>query len=240
MNFKTISIIIPSYNESNLLETVIKRVINSDTLKLEKEIIIVDDGSTDNTQNQILKIKGQNHSLKLKTIKHSHNKGKGAAVMSGLKEAKGDIILIQDADLEYNPENYPALLKPILDNECDIIYGSRTLGIKKFGNKYYNLIYFNGGQVLTKLINLIYGTNLTDQPTGYKVFGKELKKLFLDNINMEDFSFEVEMTILSVKNNHKIIEVPIIYTPRSISEGKKIGLKDFIKAVYIAVLYKFK
>lgn len=237
---KTLSIIIPVFNEAKYIEEVIKKVSIAKCCGLTKEIIIVDDGSIDDTNRILNKIINKNHFGKIKLVRKVKNQGKGSAIIEGLKNVTGDIVLIQDADLEYDPKEYPRLLYPILKNSAYAVYGSRTLGIGEFGNKYSSPFFYLGGRFLTEFINLFYGLSLTDQPTGYKLFRSEFIPIIFSGFRQKDFSFEVEISILLAKNRKNIIEVPISYKPRSVSEGKKISIYDFIKSLVIAVMYKFK
>lgn len=236
---KTLSIIIPVFNEAKYVEKVIKKVSRAKCCGLTREIIIVDDGSIDDTNRILNKIINKNHFGKIKMVRKVKNQGKGSAIMEGLKHVTGDIVLIQDADMEYNPKDYPRLIEPIIMNKAYAVYGSRTLGIEKFGNKYSSPFFYLGGRLLTEFINYLYGLSLTDQPTGYKLFRKEFIPIILRGNRQKDFSFEVEISILLAKNRKNIIEVPISYKPRSVSEGKKISIYDFIKSLVIAVMYKF-
>lgn len=259
---KKISIIIPFYNEEKYLPKILKRVQATNALGLKKEIILVNDGSTDKFQ-KILRARrspppaGEGRSdlgyllapsesasggevgSNLIYLEHPRNLGKGAALKTGFKKASGDIILIQDADLEYDPKNYAKLLTPLLDHQADAVYGSRTLGIEKYGNKYSGFLFFWGGQMLTLLMNLLFHLNLTDQPTGYKVLTQKAVKKIVETAKENDFSFEVEITAILTQNNYKIIEIPISYKPRSVKEGKKIRFHDFVKSIIIALKYFF-
>lgn len=242
MKYKKLSIVIPVYNEERFIEKTLKRVIAADCFGLEREIIIVDDGSTDKTS-ELLK-KNINHttfdnSITLKCIFMKQNRGKGAALRTGFENSTGDIIIIQDADLEYNPRDYALLLTPFLKSDIDAVYGSRTLGIKKFNNKYSGLLYYLGGKILTNYVNYLYGLNLTDQPTGYKSFKRSLLPTIIKSMSEEDFSCEIEITAALAKNNFKILEVPVSYRPRGISEGKKIKFSDFIKALVVGLKCRY-
>ena len=178
---KTLSIIIPVYNEEKLIAQTIERVMSSDSCGLKKEIIVVDDGSTDNTVNNLkfeisnLKsnsnIKSQNS--KIIFIGKEKNEGKGAALKAGFKRATGDILMVQDADEEYSVSDYPQLLLPLLNDRCKVVYGSRNAKRKNFHNKYSYFIFYMGGLLLTWITNVLYGLQLTDQPTGYKLFSKK-------------------------------------------------------------------
>lgn len=231
----TLSIIIPAFNEENTIEEIIKRV-EAVSLPIEKEIIIVDDGSFDNTKKILEKI---NKEFNFILIEHSKNQGKGAAIKTGLSQATGDFILIQDADLELNPYEYPILLKPLLEKKAEVVYGSRVLGKNKTNKKTRrNWPFFLGGKLLTFLANLLYGLNITDEPIGYKVFKKEILK----NMDLEckGFEFCPEVTAKIAKKGIKIYEVPVSYNPRSRKEGKKTKCKDGLKAIWTLIKYKFK
>ena len=242
MNYKKISIVIPAYNEGRYLTSLLDKVIAADSFGLVKEILIIDDCSNDSTKKTLRKICSRklNKKYSIKVLFKKVNEGKGAAVTDGLKIATGEIILIQDADLEYTPDDYPIILSPIISGKARIVYGSRTKGIKVYGNKYSSYVFFLGGKILSLLVNSLFNLKLTDQPTGYKLFTADLTPLLLKSIRESDFSFEVEMTACFSQNNIKIIEVPIHYQPRSISEGKKINFNDFIKSVYIAFKCRFQ
>ena len=224
-----ISIIIPVFNEKNSIEEIIKRVQAVD-VGLEKEIIIVDDCSQDGTRQILEKLNYPN----MKLFFHSKNKGKGAALQTGFSKAKGDIILIQDADLEYDPKEYNKLLVPILDGRADVVYGSRFLGGP---HRVLFFWHYVGNKILTMLSNIMSNLNLTDMETCYKVFKKE----FLNKIKIKSkrFGFEPEVTIKLAKLKCRIYEVPISYSGRDYSEGKKIGWKDGIAAIFHIIRYKF-
>lgn len=229
-----ISIIIPCFNEKNTLEKIVKKILKQNNIK-KKEIIIVDDGSYDGTQELI------NQKLcKIvdKVIFHKNNKGKGAAIITGIKNIRGDIILIQDADLEYEPSDYLSLINPIVNKEVSVVYGSRVLKKKRYQSKEFISIYrvfFN--HLLTIFSNIINNQNLTDAHTGYKVFlTSVVKKL---NLRENDFAFcpEVNTKLSNLRINIK--EVPISYNGRSYKEGKKIGFKDGFRVINVILKYKF-
>ena len=226
-SYKLLSVIIPVYNEKTTISEVIEKVWAVE-LPIEKEIIVVDDGSTDGTV-EIL----QSNSIKLThTYLTPINIGKGAAVRIGLTLAKGEIILIQDADLELNPNEYKQLLQPILEGQTSVVYGSRFLGenrvapLRRFAN------YF-----LTKTTNLLFRTKLTDMETAYKVFTSEVAR----NLSLEASRFEIEPEITAqiARKGFKIKEVPISYRPRTKFEGKKINWKDGFKALWTLIKYRF-
>lgn len=224
-----LSIVIPVYNEKRTVKHVIRRVQEVDA-GMEKEIIVVDDGSKDGTQ-EILKNLNQPN---VKVVFHSKNQGKGAALHTGFTKAQGDIILIQDADLEYDPREYPRLLEPILDGRADAVYGSRFLGGPHRVIFFWHYI---GNKLLTTLSNMLSNLNLSDMETCYKVFKKET----LDRITLKSkrFGFEPEITIKLAKQKARIYEVPISYSGRDYSEGKKIGWRDGLAAIFHIIRFKF-
>ncbi len=224
-----LSIVIPVYNEKNTVEELIRRVQGVDA-GLNKEIIIVDDGSTDGTGEILNRMKQPN----IKVVRHSRNQGKGAALHTGFSEAEGDIILVQDADLEYDPKEFPKLLEPVLDGRADAVYGSRFLGGP------HRVLYFwhyIGNRFLTAFSNMLSNLNLSDMETCYKVFKKDI----LDRITLKSkrFGFEPEITLKLAKLKARIYEVPISYSGRDYSEGKKIGWKDGLAAVFHIIRFKF-
>jgi glycosyltransferase involved in cell wall biosynthesis len=219
-----VTILIPVYNEEKTVDLILKDIINQ-KVSWEKELIVINDGSTDGTMKKLQKFLPETTLVNL-----SENQGKGTALKKGLEKATGEITIIQDADLEYNPSDYDNLLKPILNNETEIVFGSRNLGQRKYIYKRYLL----GGIFLTKLVNFIFRTKLTDINTGYKVFKtKALKKI---GIKSKGFEVCEELTIKALKRKLKIIEVPISYNPRGFKEGKKINWLDGLKAVW-AIFY---
>jgi len=227
--YKKLSIIIPTYNEETTILEIIKRVLKSNTLGLTKEIIIVDDKSTDNTKKILKNIKKRN----IKILFHKSNQGKGSAIKTAIKHSTGDIILIQDADLEYNPEEYTKLLRPILNRKTYVVYGSRELSGK---NTHSSELFHLGGQLVTKFTNILYKSSLTDEATGYKVFdSKTLKDIPL---RCRGFEFCPEVTAKILKRNIEITEIPITYTPRHISEGKKIRPHHGLEALWTLLQVK--
>ena len=222
-----LSVIIPVYNEVNNIRKTLKRV---QATKLAKEIVIVDDSSTDGTRDLLNKLDGKE---KVRVIFHETNQGKGAAVVTGMKAAKGEVILIQDADLEYDPRDYPALLLPIQEGRADVVYGSRFLGAPRRVAMFWHQV---ANQLLTLMTNILYDSILTDMETGYKVFRREVIKDM--NIRSKRFNFEPEFTAKILKRKFRIYEVPISFNPRDYSEGKKIGLKDAFEAVGALIRYR--
>ncbi len=223
-----LTIIIPSYNEARTLVRVVKSAL-AVRIPYKKEIIIVDDGSTDQTL-QVLKNLPKDK--KLIIIINKQNLGKGASIVRALKKATGDLVLIQDADLEYNPSDIPMLLAPFKNNYIDVVYGSRVLGNNPISHWTFNF----GGRVVTVITNFLYGTKITDEPTGYKVFRKDL--LLALNLRSKGFEFCPEVTAKTAKKGIKIVEVPISYKPRSVSE-KKINWRDGIAAIFYLFKYRF-
>ena len=231
-----LSIIIPCYNEKKTIDTILDRIDQS--LKTYKifnyEILIVDDSSNDGTK-EILKNLSNNEMVKI--YFHDINLGKGAAIQTALSYATGDITIVQDADLEYDPFDYDKLLLPFFEANADVVYGSRFLGGGKFVRIHFFWHYL-ANKILTFICNLFINLNLTDMETGYKVF----KTSVLKSVKLEEktFSFEPEVTIKLSKKKYKFFEVPISYNGRSYEEGKKIGLKDAFIALKTIILYSLK
>lgn len=230
-----LSIVIPVYNEEKFIGKTLSIVCSSNSLNLQKEVIIVDDGSTDQTKDSIektikkLKLKVKN--ISFKTLFKKSNEGKGAALRDGFQLSIGDIVLIQDADLEYNPDDYPILLEPFLKNDADAVYGSRFIS-----NRPHRVLYFWHYQInlfLTALSNMLTNLNLTDMETGYKVFKGKLIRDIASKLQSNRFGFEPEITARIAKfGGLKIYEVGISYSGRTYEEGKKIGWKDGVKAIW--------
>lgn len=223
-----LSIVIPCYNESNTIQSIVDAVKAAPVS--DKEIIIVDDYSTDGTRDLLKsKIAPQVN----KVVYHEVNKGKGAALRTGFKEATGDIVVVQDADLEYDPQEYPVLMEPIVKGRADVVYGSRFMG-----SQAHRVVYFwhmLGNKFLTLLSNMCTNINLTDMETCYKMFRREV----IQSINIEEdrFGFEPEITAKVARGNYRIYEVGISYYGRTYAEGKKIGWKDGFRAVYAILKY---
>lgn len=224
----TLDVIIPIYNEENTLEEVIEKVLTS---PLRPTIIAVDDGSSDGTP-EILKRYGGND--RVHVASHKRNLGKGAAVRTGLDLATGDVVLLQDADLEYDPGDFGAILAPFEDPDIEVVYGSRRLNSS---NPISSWMFFLGGATLTWFTNLLYGTRITDEPTCYKAFRRELLQSL--PLRCSRFEFCPEVTAIVARRGIRIREVPISYSPRSRAEGKKIGVRDWFEAVYTLLRYRF-
>ncbi len=226
---QSVDIIIPVYNEEKTIENILEILENTDFCGLEKNLIIVDDYSTDSTR-EILK----RYEDKYTVIYKEKNGGKGSAVNVGFENAKSDIVIIQDADLEYNPSDYAPLLKLIIDGEADVVYGSRFLGTPF---KDFMFLSYVANKFLTLLTNILYGTKLTDMETCYKAIRKEFVKDM--NIKSNKFDLEPEITAKLVKKGAKIKELPIKYNARSYQEGKKITYKDGLMAIRALFYYRF-
>ena len=225
---KKLSIIIPTYNEAATIESVLSRVFVQQVPGWTKEVIVVDDGSSDGTP-QLLK----NWQKQIRLIVMPKNGGKGSAVSRGIREATGDIILIQDADLEYSPADYPTLLAPFENERVKVVYGSRFLGAHLSTMFVYEL----GNKFVTLLTNIFYNTNITDMETGYKAFRKDA--LSNITINAKRFDFEPEVTAKLLRSGHQIYEVPISYFGRKFEEGKKLTWWDGVIALLTLVRYRF-
>ena len=227
-----LSVIIPVYNERTTLREVLARVARA---PMAKEVIVVDDGSDDGTR-KILERLSEDSGFpdELRIFFHSRNRGKGAAVRTGMAQARGDWILIQDADLEYDPGDYPQLLAPLLDGRADVVYGSRFLG-GAGQTRYFQ--HYLANRFLTFVANLLTNQNLSDMETGYKVFRREV----LDGIRLRSNGFEIEpeITVILTRQGHRIHEIPISYNSRSFREGKKITWVDGLKALWALFRYRF-
>ena len=222
----TLSIVIPCYNERATIQQIVSRVQRVDLGGLEREILIVDDGSKDGTRDILATMDGVGG---VRVLLQPVNQGKGAAVARGFREASGDFVIIQDADLEYDPDEYPTLLAPILDGRADVVYGSRFLG-HKHGHRVLYFWHSLGNRLLTLLSNCVTDLNLTDMETCYKVFVRDVAQRL--DLQSRDFGIEPEITCKVARMRARIFEVPISYNGRTYEEGKKIGLKDAFKAVY--------
>ena len=223
-----LSVIIPVYNEVQNIREILKRVQSTG---LAWEILIVDDGSTDGTRDILKELDGTDQ---IRVVLHEQNQGKGAAVRTGFGEAKGDVFLIQDADLEYDPRDYPSILKPIEEGIADVVYGSRFLGGPRRSTMFWHMV---ANKLLTFATNILYNNILTDMETGYKVFRREV----LDDITIysNSFNFEPEFTAKILKKEVRIFEVPISFNPRDYADGKKIKLHDAFEAIWALLKYRF-
>jgi glycosyltransferase involved in cell wall biosynthesis len=235
MSPNTISIVIPCYNESATLETLVGKVLDADSLGLKKQVIIVDDGSDDDSH---AKAKALTETEpRIRVLKHPHNMGKGAALRTGFAKANGQIVIVQDADLEYNPAQFPKLLRPILEGHADVVFGSRFIGSES-----HRILYFwhsVGNKFLTLLSNMFTNLNLTDMEVCYKVFRKDV----LDRLTLCEnrFGIEPEITakICRLRPRPAIYEVGISYDGRTYDAGKKITWADGVWAIYCIVRYNF-
>jgi glycosyltransferase involved in cell wall biosynthesis len=226
--YRRLSVIVPVFNERNTLQEIVRRM-RAVELPVELEVVIVDDGSTDGTR----KILPQIEDSTVRVLLHPENRGKGAAIRTGLGAVRGDLVLIQDADLEYDPEDWPKLLRPMLAGKAVAVYGSRFTGERR------NMMFWHwvGNRFLSLTTNVLYNTTLSDMETCYKLFDRTV----LDGIELKSnrFDFEPEVTAKLLRRGHKIYEVPISYAGRDFDEGKKITWRDGVVALYTLVKYRF-
>jgi len=222
-----LSVVIPVYNEKNTINEILQRVLNTG---LVDEIVVIDDGSTDGTAEKLRK----QSERKIQVINFPKNRGKGAAVRAGIEAVKGDLVLIQDADLEYDPRDIPTLLKPIEENLADVVYGSRFLGGPRRPTMYWHAV---ANHLLTFMTNVLYNNILTDMETGYKLFKREVLQDI--RIRSNSFDFEPEITAKLLKKKVRIFEVPITFNPRDYTDGKKIGFVDAVAAFWALLKFRF-
>ncbi len=228
MQQMNVTVIIPVYNESGTICDVIAAVQGTG---VPTEILAVDDGSTDGSRDLLVQLDGQGG---VRVILHAHNQGKGAAVRTGIQNARGDVLIIQDADLEYDPQEYSRLLQPIAAGQTDVVYGSRFLGRQRRQFLFWSML---GNRLLTFATNVLYFTRLTDMETCYKVFRRSVVQDI--TLHARRFDFEPEFTAKLLKRRIRILEVPITYNPRDYTAGKKIRLKDAFQALWTLIKYRF-
>lgn len=235
MNIRKLSVIIPAYNEANTITQIVCKVINAPLPDgVSKEIIVVDDCSTDSTAEQVKKMQHCHSDVQIAYTRLEKNKGKGFAVRMGIKLATGDAIVVQDADLEYDPNDYAGMLRLLVDDECRVVYGSRVLNKQ---NNYSYLSFHWGGRFISWVTSMLFGQRITDEPTCYKMFDASLlKSIYLTN---DRFGFCPEVTAKILRKGILIKEVPISYSPRTKQEGKKIKWRDGVEALYLLIKYRW-
>jgi len=239
-----LSVVVPVYNEVDTIAEILRRVraVNltvsigfgseaGSTVEPEREIVVVDDGSTDGTRDLLRQLNGESGT---KVFFHEQNQGKGAAVRTGLERATGDVMLIQDADLEYDPRDYPALLQPILENRSEVVYGSRFRGGPTRAMFFWHMV---GNRFLTFVTNVLYDSILSDMETCYKVFTREVADQL--DLKAAGWGFDPEITAQILQLGYRIYEVPITYTGREFEEGKKIGWRDGLTVLWTLLKYRF-
>ncbi len=226
-NGATLSVVIPVFNEQRTLLDTLARV---ETIPLAKEIILVDDGSSDGTRELLKSLEDRSG---VRVFYHDVNQGKGAALRTGIRQVRGDVVLFQDADQEYDPSDIPSLMQPILDGKADVVLGSRLLG----NPTWHSPVNYLSNRVLTLFSNLMSNVRLTDMETGYKVFRREVLQDMVGVLKENRFGIEPELIAKIARRGHRIAEVPIKYTARSRAQGKKIGWKDGLRALWCIVRY---
>jgi glycosyltransferase involved in cell wall biosynthesis len=230
----TISVIIPVYNERNTIQEIVKRVLASDIPDAQKEIIIVDDCSTDGSRELLEQTFGNKQNPRIKIVFNEKNLGKGGAVKNGIKNSVGDIIIIQDADLEYDPKDFTALIRPILTGKTEVVLGVRTLNTE---NIKHGVGYSIGNFIITFTSNILYKNHAAEYEGGYKVFTRKAANSVI--VHSNDFAFENELICKLLKRGYKIVDVPIHYYPRSYLDGKKINWRDGFKILWAVIKYRF-
>ncbi len=219
----TVTVLVPVYNETRSIATVLRKVVEKAP---SAEVIVIDDGSTDGTSEILQRL---NQELPFRLLRHAHNCGKGAALRTGLREARGEAVLIQDADLEYDPVDYPKLLEPLRDGRSAVIYGSRFLDPRRSTSRWHRF----GNWLVTAAVNLLFRSSLTDVETCYKVFRRDV--LGAIPLRARGFEFEVEVTCKLLRRRQAIVEIPVSYYGRSYAEGKKITWRDGVMALWVIV-----
>ena len=222
-----LSVVMPAYNESETIEEIIRRVL---AVPLRTQLIVVDDGSKDGTREILARLERE---LGVTVVLQPINQGKGAALRRGFEEVRGDIVVIQDADLEYSPEEFPALIELIADGRADVVYGSRFLG----RHRVFLFTHYLGNRVLTLITNILYNTMLTDMETCYKVMRTEVLRSM--TLHSDGFGIEPELTAKIFKRGYRVYEVPISYDGRGYEEGKKITWRDGVVALWVLLKYRF-
>lgn len=236
MNNKVLSIIIPSYNEGATICKILEKILQVELPgNTEKEIVVVDDGSRDGTQQAVEEFARSHPRMPVRYVRHEKNRGKGMAIRTGIGYITGDYVIIQDADLEYDPQDYRLLLPHLLSGRHRVVYGSRFLNKR---NRHSYQTFYWGGRLVSFVTNLLYGQHLTDEPTCYKMFETSLLKSI--ELRCTGFEFCPEVTAKVAKLGHRIKEIPINYYPRSVEEGKKIKWTDGLEAINTLVKYRFK